>query len=462
MLLVLPATRPAALEPLLRRRPYLLLPVADKAILAYHLDLASSIAATKVIVMTDDRPEEVRAFVGKGQAWGLTVEVVAVEAGLPVAAQLERLALPAGDVRVLAADALVPPVAGDREKRNVPEHDWADAEGPVLTRVGGAEGAPDGAPSPERVPARRVRDLSGYARLNRGLLLDDGGFVLPGFEVAAGIRISRDCRMSLGAVAAAPVLVGEGARVSYRANLGPSVVVGAGCLIDEEATLADSVVLPGTYVGRMLAGQGLILDGQLIVHAESGGAAAIADTYLLADLDGPVLPERVSHALSRLGGLLLGLLALPGGLVAWLMSGRPTLVRREAVSPHVRLAVDGTPERLTMTVHEFDSPRLLVRRLGWLLDAAAGRLSLFGNPPLDPSRAGALEPALKARWLDAPAGLVGLAQVEALESGQPLDSAAEAAASALYAPAAGRGRAGLMVRWLLAPLRPRAWRSRAA
>jgi hypothetical protein len=464
MLLVLPATRPSALEPLLRRRPFLLLPVLDKPLLAYHLDLASSIGAESVIVMTDDRPEQVRAFAGKGQAWGLSVEVVAVEAGLSVPAQLGRLSLPAGDVRILSADALVPPVAGGREGRSVPERDWVDEEGAVLTRVGipGGTGAPLAAGPADRVAARRVRDLPGYARVNRDLLLDDGGFVLPGYEVAPGIRISQGCRMSLGAVAASPVLVGEGARVSYRANLGPSVVVGAGSLVDEEATLADSVVLPGTYVGRMLSGKGLLLDGQLIVNSDTGGAAAISDTFLLADLDRSFLSERVGRAFGRLGGSAIALLASPLGLVAWLASERPKILRLVAVSPHVRLAVDGTPERLAMAIHEFNSPRLLLRRLGWLLDVAAGRLSLFGNPPLDPSRAEALEPALRDRWLDAPAGLLGSAQIEALEAGGPLDPAAEAAASVLFASAPGQGRARLLLRGLAALFRPGAWRASVA
>jgi len=75
-----------------------------------------------------------------------------------------------------------------------------------------------------------------------------------------------------------------------------------------------------------------------------------------------------------------------------------------------------------------------------------------------------MEPAIRDRWLEAPAGVFGLAQVEALERGGPLDSNAEAAAAAIFASsaasAAGGGRALLLARALLAVARPSAWRSR--
>ncbi len=462
MLLVLPATRPAALEPLLRRRPFLLLPVADKPLLSYHLDLASSIAATRVIVVTDDRPEEVRAFAGKGQAWGFGVEVVAMETGLPVSVQVERLGLSGDDVRILSADALLPPVAGDRELRSVPDRDWVDDDGPVLLRWrDGQSPSTEPGAGADRVPARRVRDLPGYAAIHRELLENDGGFVLPGFEVAPGVRICSGCRMSLGAVAAPPVLVGERARVSYRANLGPAVVIGAGSFVDEEATLSDSVVLPGTYVGRLLAGRGLILDGQLIVNPQTGDAAAIGDSLLLADMSRSLVADRLRPVRDRLAGVVLMALAAPLAFVAWLVARRPRMVVREVYGSHVRLAVDGSADRLLVEIHEFHTPRLLLRRLGWLVDLVAGRLDLFGNPPLDPLRAAGLEPAIRNRWLEAPAGVFGLAQVEALEGGGPLDANAEAAASAIYASSApGAGKAGLLLRALLAVVRPRAWRSR--
>jgi hypothetical protein len=434
--------------------------VADKPLLSYHLDLATSIAATRVIVVTDDRPEEVRAFVAKGQAWGIPVEVVAMEPGVPVLSQLARLALGDEHVLVLSTEALLPPAVGDRELRTVPERDWVDAEGPLLVRWRPGESDPlEPGAGAVTVRARRVRDLAGYAAIHRELLDNDGGFVLPGYEVAPGIRISSGCRMSLGGVASPPVLVGERARVSYRANLGPSVVVGARSLVDEDATLADSIVLPGTYVGRLLSGRGLILDGQLIVNPETGSAAAIGDTFLLADLDRSLVADRLRRVRDRAAGTCLLVLAAPLAAVAWFSARR--LVGREVYGSQTRLSVDGSVDRVLVTIHEFETPRLVLRRLGWLADVAAGRMALFGNPPLDPAHAAALEPAIRDRWLEAPAGAFGLAQAEALEAGGPVDPNAEAAASAIYASSApGTSRLALFLRTFLAVLGPRAWRSR--
>jgi hypothetical protein len=392
--------------------------------------------------------------VKKGQAWGLAVEVVAVEAGLDDVAQLGRLTLPDEQFRLLSPEVLVPPVGGDREKREAPEIDWIDAYGWVLVRRKRENAAPVSAGEPgEPVRSRRLTSIASYAGIHKELLADSAGFVLPGFEVVPGIRISRECRMSLGAVVAPPVLVCEGARVSYRANLGPSVTIGPGCIVDEEATLVDSIVLPDTYVGRLLAGTGLILDGQLIIRSETGNVAAIADTLLLSDLTQSWLEDRVGRVFARIAGFLLLVVLSPLLALACLSARSPRIVRREVYGSSTRLSVDGTADRVKTVVHEFDTPRLLLRRLGWLWDLAGGRLSFFGNPPLDVDKAPSLEPALRERWLEAPVGVIGLAQVEALESSGPIDPSTEAAAAALYTSTLGsRNRLGLLFRTLVAAL----------
>lgn len=457
-LLVIPAAHPEpALEPLLRRRPMPLLPVLGKALAEYQLELANSIGIRRAILLVDDRPEIVRDFLRGGHAWGVETEVVAVPRGLAPAEQLARLPAAAEPFYLLAADALVAPVAGERGSRSGPDEDWEDEHGWVL-RLEGAAGRPI-----RRIAERRLRNPARYLELQLALLEHAEGFVLPGFEVVPGVRISRGSRFSLAAVEQPPVLVGAQARVSDRARLGPAVAIGPRCLVDDDCTLVRCVVLPRTYVGRLLAGDGLILDGQLVLDVASGAIAAIDDDLLLADLDRPVLGGRLRRAAERLAAGGLAVLLSPWLLVAGLAAG--SLRRRfgPVFGERVRLTVGGEPEHVLVEAGEFTTPRLLLRRLGWLLDAAAGRIGLVGNPPLSPARAIELDPELRKRWLEVPPGVFGLAQLEALRAAAPLDGDAESAAAALFAAERrGWSAVGLVVRCLGHFLRPASWRARIA
>lgn len=131
------------------------------------------------------------------------------------------------------------------------------------------------------------------------------------------------------------------------------------------------------------------------------------------------------------------------------------------IGERTRLSVAGAPKRQLTRGTELNSSRLLLRRLGWLLDAAAGRIALVGNPPLEPARTAELEPALRHGWLEAPVGAFGLAQSEALAAGGPLDRDQEAMSAALYAARrTTAGDLGLIWRGLAAFLSPKAWRAR--
>ena len=455
-LLVIPAAAAApALEPLLRRRPMPLLPVLGKALVEYQLELANSIGIRRVILLVDDRPERVRSFLRGGQAWGVEAEVLAVPRGLDPAQQLARLAMPAGPFYLLAADALVAPVAGDRGGRSGPEEDWEDEHGWLL-RLEGAADRPL-----RRLPQRRLRDPAGYFALQLALLEQAEGFVLPGFEVVPGVRISRGSRFSLAAVEEPPILIGAQARVSDRARLGPAVAIGERCLVDDDCVLTRCIVLPRTYVGRMLAGDGLILDGQLVLDIASGAVAAIDDDLLLADLERPLLGGRLRRLAGRLTAAGLAVLLAPWLLLAAVVSGSPRRRRGPVYGERIRLTVGGEPEHVLVEAGEFATPRLVMRRLGWLLDAAAGRIALVGNPPLSPERAAELDPELRARWLEVPPGAFGLAQLEALRAAAPLDADAESAAAAMFAARrTGWSGAGLVLRCLGQLFRPAAWRAR--
>jgi lipopolysaccharide/colanic/teichoic acid biosynthesis glycosyltransferase len=94
-----------------------------------------------------------------------------------------------------------------------------------------------------------------------------------------------------------------------------------------------------------------------------------------------------------------------------------------------------------------------------VVDVMRGRLALVGNPPLEETVAETLDAALVDRWLDVPAGLFGLAQIEWLGRSGRIDSDDVAAAAAMYAGSRTLMRdVGYVVRGLGMLLTPRNWR----
>ena len=464
--LVIPAvSAPASLQPLLRRRPLPLLPICGKALVAYQLDLASSMAASRVIIVSDDRPERVRKVVGDGQRWGLEVEVRSVTPGLTVHEQLERVGLFDREMLLLAGDTIVPPLAEDR--RGAPGHDWMDGIGWVLLRLQSenhdrfADGDPVAAGDDvERPLCWRIDSAVALHRVHMDLLDNDRGVVVPGFEVAPGVRIARGSRFSMTSVADGPVLTAAEARVSHRAILGPSVAVGCRSLVDDEAVLRHTVVMPDTYVGRLLEADGVILDGQAIIRADDGSVAMIGDDLLLADIGEPVIGPRVASWFGRAAGALLAVLVSPLIGCGWMAARRPRWKRRQVLSHRVRYSISGGLERLTMDLTELDVAAPILRWASRLVDVARGRLALVGNPPLDEATAAALDPALVDRWLDVPVGLFGLAQIEWLGRSGCMDSDDVAAAAVVYAGARTlTSDIQYVLQGLFLLLMPRNWRA---
>jgi len=57
-------------------QPLALLPVCGRALIEYWLEHLATSGASRVTVLSSDRPDRVRAVVGDGRKWGLMVEVL--------------------------------------------------------------------------------------------------------------------------------------------------------------------------------------------------------------------------------------------------------------------------------------------------------------------------------------------------------------------------------------------------
>ena len=68
-LIICPADR-KAVAALARRRPLVLTPFLGQPVLALALAHLASAGAREIVVLAADRPDRIRKFVGRGEAWG--------------------------------------------------------------------------------------------------------------------------------------------------------------------------------------------------------------------------------------------------------------------------------------------------------------------------------------------------------------------------------------------------------
>ena len=97
---------------------------------------------------------------------------------------------------------------------------------------------------------RDVGDLEIYRQSQSDLLRGRMECRLPVAETSAGVRIARSARVSAGARIGPPVLIGENCVVAEGASVGPDAVLGDACRIEAGASVADSVLWPGVTVAE--------------------------------------------------------------------------------------------------------------------------------------------------------------------------------------------------------------------
>ncbi len=256
-------------------------PVLDRPILQHLVERLVDQGVRELEVVVSDHPEAVRALLGDGRRWGVSVRYQLARDGARPAAALKRAARGGLDPVALAmGDTLVPaalpigsphatvfctPGPADDENGAAAGPQWSGLawapprlfeELPDATRV--AEIGPwliDRAHAcgairavPGRLSTRTPREW--IAAQSAALAGEVSGLLFDGRESEPGVWLGRNVRVEPGVRLVAPVWVGENTRVEGFATLGPGAAVGAGSIVGPTARVESAVVLPGTYVAR--------------------------------------------------------------------------------------------------------------------------------------------------------------------------------------------------------------------
>ncbi len=396
--LICPGERPGvaalgATEPLSN------VPILGQALIAYWLEHLATRGVRQVAVLATDRPEAVRRLVGGGERWGLRVEVVP-------------------EIRELTE-------AEARAKYR-------------RTEEKGRPAAPEDVVLLDRLPALRGLPLfNSYAGWIRALVSAMPLARTPGRvglrQIQPGVWVGLHARIAPEARVLAPCWIGENAQVGRGCTIGPMAVVEDRAWIEPGAVVSQSVIGPDTFVGSFtevhhsIAWEGRVIDWRL------NSSIPVLGDFVLCSLARRRAPGTPRSLLGRVGAALALLTTWPLCL--------PSIYRaaRRGVSPFQSLAAtrpdDAGDTHAPVSYWELRESGPWLRRWPQLWNILRGDFAWVGNRPLHPGQAAQLTREFDKLWLNAPIGLISLADIQGCG-----DSVSEEARahSSFYAAQAGK------------------------
>lgn len=427
------------LSPLTERCPVALLPIAAKPMLVHCIEDIGMAGLRDVTLVVSDHADLVRAEIGTGARWGLRIDYLPSRGEEAPSELLDRLTLSRTEAcLVLRGDVLRAPCLRefvDRLPSDAVHPRWldlADSRAAVLYLPPGSSDADVGllawrghgvsaAPAADCcIPAPGyhavIGDPAAYHRANLDAVGGRvPGLLLPGREVAVGLRIGRHSKVSPRSLRQGVALVGSNTRVDAQAKLHGEVVISDDVLIDQEADIQDSVILPHTYVGQMVDIRNAIVFGGDILRVDTGARLHVNDTFLIADLGRYGELEYVTRPLNRLAGLALLLLSLPlwpiAAALALLREPRRPIIWRRLRGNRIDLNEFGIRQRRTFVACEWQCRPPVLRYLPRLLPVISGDLRLVGTLPVSEAEAADRIEPWQREADRAPAGLIGPSQL---------------------------------------------------
>jgi hypothetical protein len=240
-ILICPGERPQV--PLLSlEAPLAVAPALGHCVVEYWMSHLACAGVKEVVLLANDRPDEVRKVVGDGSRWGLAAEVMAEPQELTPEQAAEKYGAPAEVMDHFPGFPAMPLFASYAQ--------WYGALEAWMPR----------AETPDRVGVRELR---------------------PGIWVGLRSHISREASLC------APCWLGDHVYVGPGAVIGPQAILENGSFIEAKAEIKSSVIGPSTFVGQYVQISHSLAWGGRLVNWQTGLENKVSDDFLLCSLRPP-------------------------------------------------------------------------------------------------------------------------------------------------------------------------------
>lgn len=269
--------------------PVAQLPVLDKTIAEYHLELVcNQLKPSRITLVAGHYLNTLKTLLGNGCRWGVELDYTSF---LTADQPLPALVLPCDRLSGIDAAEFVSKVAETPElsavgwAEGIPaiywiaqRHDWREL-------ISGTELAIErslplaGAKS---CPIESMRDFyQANLDLVRGLL---PRLNISAYRADEQLLLASRAEVGASVVRQGKVYVGANSRIGKQAQLFGDCVIQQQVLVDDHAVLENSVIMPHSYVGSWVAVKNALVSGSYLWRMDTGVCLKIKERFLLNSL----------------------------------------------------------------------------------------------------------------------------------------------------------------------------------
>lgn len=130
-----------------------------------------------------------------------------------------------------------------------------------------------------------VGTLEKYQEAHHDMMSGKVDLSLPGSLLRRGIFVGKGSRIHPGTQLEAPLVIGKNCRIREGARLLEGTVLGDNCIVEEGATLHRDVVWEDTFIGRKARSLGAIMGRKVTLKAKAvlGEGAVVADDVVIGE-----------------------------------------------------------------------------------------------------------------------------------------------------------------------------------
>jgi NDP-sugar pyrophosphorylase family protein len=229
------------------------LPMLGDTLLAYWLEYLAGKNIKHIHLLVTDRPDDVRAAVGDGSKWGVTLEIHAT---------LNEME--AGEAR--------------KAFKSGPPEEWPEEPRDVLRL--------DSLPGLER-PGIFASYQEWFKALNPWMEKLIQMQRLGMKEIMPGVWVGRRTKISGSARLIAPCWIGDHAKVGPNAVIGPHAYLEDEVVADESCEIVNSWVGPETFIGKLIHVHDSLAWGSHLINWKNSSYLHVPDAFLMSSLARP-------------------------------------------------------------------------------------------------------------------------------------------------------------------------------
>jgi len=275
--------------------PWPLLPVANRPLLDYWLEICAEQGIDQVQVILGEGADLLEEFAGDGDRWGLEIQYSFARTGEQpldyLRATSDRwssgLLFLGGAFFLRRRQAYRP--AGfqmlDACRYGADDHPlflFGKNSSEIKSLLEGDPGSKRGLEQVHINPYE-IEGIPSYFDLNMKMVTGEySRYLTAGFSNSGGSSVGYNVMTPPSAHLQSPLIIGNDCRFGIMSTIGPNAVIADHVIVDAHTKLTNCLILQDTYIGRNLEIENKIVSGNRLVSAVDGTMIEIEDSWLVA------------------------------------------------------------------------------------------------------------------------------------------------------------------------------------